>query len=75
MPDPLVPHSDPFDPTSSNCPVGGVAELPDVATTPLDVSGSSGSNAGLIATLVAIAAAAATTMGAGALYARKRLTR
>ena len=64
-------HHDPF----SGPGVGGVAELPEVAGTTLDAAGASGSNAGLIGTLVAIAAAAAATLGGGALYARRRLNR
>ncbi len=64
--------ADPFE--TENCGVGGVAELADVATTPLEAADSS-SNTGLIAVLVAVAAAAAVALGAGAVYARSRLTR
>lgn len=52
--------------------VGGVAELPDGdGVAPLQTSGSSGLDAGLLA---GIAAAAAVALGGAAWFARKRLT-
>ena len=50
-------------------PVGGIAELPEVAGTPLEVAGSSRLNAGVLA---AVAAAGAVTLGGAAWYARRR---
>ena len=52
--------------------VGGVAELPEVAGTPLEATDSSGSNTGLIAGIVAAIAAGSATLGGAAWYARRR---
>ncbi|MCH8901759.1 MAG: hypothetical protein IIC88_05615 [Chloroflexi bacterium] len=52
--------------------VGGIAELPEVAGTPLEAAGSSGSNTGLIAGIVAAIAAGSATLTGGAWYARRR---
>ena len=54
--------------------VGGIAELADVARTPLDAAGSSGASAGVVAAVV-IAAATAFALGGGAWYARRRWLR
>ena len=56
-------------PTPTPLPVGGIAELPDVAGTPLAASGASRANAGL---LVAIAVAGTLALGGAAWYARVR---
>ncbi len=71
---------DPFNPGDDGDPdycgpngdVGGIAELPEVASTPLDASGDSGMDAGLIA---AIAAGATAVAFGAAWYARRRLGR
>ncbi|MCH8836923.1 MAG: phosphoribosylamine--glycine ligase [Candidatus Marinimicrobia bacterium] len=56
-------------------PVGGVVELPEVAGTPLEVPGSSGTNAGPIASIVAAIAAGTVTLTGAAWYARRRWAR
>ena len=62
-------------PTSTPDPsVGGIAELPELAGTPLDATGSSGGNAGLLAGLAAVAAGAAA-LGGAAWYIRRRQQR
>ena len=43
--------------------VGGIAELPEIAGTPLEAAGSSGSNTGLVAGRVAATAARAVSAG------------
>ena len=53
--------------------VGGIAELPEVAGTPLETDGSSASNAGLLTGVIAAIAAAA--LGGAAWYARRRWAR
>ncbi|MCH7837411.1 MAG: hypothetical protein IIC26_02775 [Chloroflexi bacterium] len=53
-------------------PVGGIAELPEIAGTPLEAAGSSGSNTGLIAGIVAAIAAGSVALGGAAWYARRR---
>ena len=52
--------------------LGGVAELPEVATTPLEAAGSSGSSAGVLAGIAAAAAAGVVALGGAAWYARRR---
>ena len=53
--------------------VGGVAELPEAAGAPLQATGSSGGNAGLIAGLiVAVVAGTVALGGAACWYARRR---
>ena len=52
--------------------VGGIAELPDMAGTPLDAPDSSGGNTGLLAAVIAAATAGALKIGGAAWYARKR---
>ena len=52
--------------------VGGVAELPEAAGAPLQATGSSGSNAGLIAGLVVAGVAGAVALGGAAWYVRRR---
>ena len=49
--------------------VGGIAELPDAATAPLETSGSSGPSVGLIAT---ITGAVVVALGGAAWYATRR---
>ena len=62
--------SDPFQ--TKNCEnVGGVAELADVAATPLEAADSS-SNTGLIAAIAAAAAVAVAAVGGVAMFARRR---
>lgn len=54
--------------------VGGVAELPDAASAPLQQPDqSSGTNAGSLAGIVAVAMSAAGLAGAGVWYARRRV--
>ena len=52
--------------------VGGVAELPEVAGAPLQGTGSSGSNAGLIAGVIAAVVSGAVALGGAAWYVRRR---
>ena len=52
--------------------VGGVAELPEVAGAPLQATGSSGGNAGLIAGLIAAGVAGVVALGGAAWYVRRR---
>jgi hypothetical protein len=52
-------------------PVGGIAELPEVAGTPLEATGSSGVSTGVLAGLAA-AMAIALGLGGAAWYARRR---
>ena len=62
--------SDPFQ--TKNCEnVGGVAELADVATTPLEAADSS-SNIGLIAAIAAAAVIGVAAVGGVAMFARRR---
>ena len=61
-------HFDPF----FGPGVGGVAELADVASTPLETADSSGMSTALIAAIVAAAAIGATALGGVAMYARRR---
>ena len=62
-------------PTSILCQaVGGVAELPEVASTPLEAPDSSGSNTGALAGAIAGAVlAGGVTLGGAAWYKRRRL--
>ena len=53
-------------------PVGGIAELPGVAGTPVEALGSSGPNTGVIAGLVGALLVGTVTLGAGTWYARRR---
>ena len=55
-------------------PVGGIAELPEVAGVPLEAPGSSDSNTGLLAGIAAAIAAGTVALGGAAWYARRRLT-
>ena len=52
--------------------VGGIAELPEVAGTPVESPGSSGSSKGLLVGIVAAIAAGSVTLGGAAWYARRR---
>ena len=57
------------------CPdaeVGGIAELPEVAGTPLDATGASDSSAGLFAGVIAAVVAGAGALGGAAWYVRRR---
>ena len=58
-------------PTSTPDPVGGIAELAEVAGTPPEATGSSGSNAGVVAAAAA-AVVGAVALGSAAWYARRR---
>ena len=55
--------------------VGGIAELPEVAGTPLETGGSSGGNVGILAGVVGAVAVGAVALGVAAGYARRRWTR
>ena len=55
------------------CPVGGIAELPQVAGTSLEAAQSSGTSASLLAGVIAAVSAAAIALGGAAWYARRRL--
>ena len=55
--------------------VGGVAELPEVEDTPLQVDDSSGTSTGMLAGMAAVAAAAVVLLGGGAWYARRNWLR
>ncbi len=52
--------------------VGGIAELPEEAGTPLETSGSSGGNAGVLPGVAVAAAAGAIALAGAAWYARRR---
>ena len=52
--------------------IGGIAELPEVAGTPLDATGTSSGNAGLFAGLIAAAVAGAVALGGAAWNVRRR---
>ena len=59
----------------SASPVGGVAELPEVATSPLETDGSSGTSAGVLAGTIAVAVlVGSVSLGGAAWYARRRLS-
>ena len=60
-------------PLCQHQPIGGIAELAEIAGTPLDVTASSGSNAGVAAGIVAAIAAFAVVLTGAAWYARRRL--
>ena len=62
----------PLAPSVSVTAVGGVAELPEVAGAPLQATGSSGGNAGLLAGLIAVVVAGAVALGGAAWYVRRR---
>ena len=53
-------------------PVGGIAELPDVAGAPLEAPDSSGGNTGVLAAVVVAAAVSMLTLAGAAWYARRR---
>ena len=53
--------------------VGGLAELPEVAGTPLEAPDSSGGSTALLAGVVGATAIGAVALGAAAWYARRRL--
>jgi hypothetical protein len=55
--------------------VGGIAELPDIPSSPLDAGDASGTGWSFAAGLAALATAGVTTMMAGAWYARRRWLR
>ena len=56
----------------ANANVGGVAELPEAAEAPLQATGSSSGNAGLIAGLIAAVVVGAVALGGAAWYVRRR---
>ncbi len=56
-------------------PVGGIAELPEVAGVPLETDGSSGGNAGLLTGVAGAVAAGTLALGGAAWYGRRRLRR
>ena len=58
-----------------NGPVGGIAELPEVADTPLGTDEPSGFSAALLAGLIAGASAGAIAVAGTAWYSRRRLAR
>ncbi len=58
-------------PTSTPDPVGGIAELAEIAGTPLEAAGPSGSDVGVFAGLAA-AMAIAIVLGGAAWYTRRR---
>ena len=62
-------------PPTPDPPVGGIAELPEVAGTPLDATGASGSSAGLLAGVIAAVAAGAVALGGAAWYTRRQRQR
>ena len=53
-------------------PVGGIAELPEVAVTPLETGRTSGGNAGVLPGVAGAWAAGAVVLGGPAWYARRR---
>ena len=55
--------------------VGGIAELPDVARTPLEAPESSGTSVGVVASIAAAIAAGGMASGGTACYARRRWLR
>ena len=55
--------------------VGGIAELPEVAGTPLDAPESSGLSAGILVGVAGAVAAGAVALGGAAWYARRRRLR
>ena len=56
-------------------PVGGIADLPEVAGTPLETGGSSGPSTTLLASLAGAIAAGTLALGGAAWYARRRWAR
>ena len=52
--------------------IGGIAELPEVAEAPLDATGSSGGNAGLLAGVIIAVVAGVVALGGAAWYVRRR---
>ena len=60
-------------PTSTPDPVGGIAELAEVAGTPPEATASSGGNAGVIAGVAVAVAAGAVGLSGAAWYGRRRL--
>ena len=59
-------------PTSTPGPVGGIAELPEIAGAALEAVDSSGTNAGILAGVAGAVAAGVVALGGAAWYARKR---
>ncbi len=55
--------------------VGGIAELPDAAGTPLEATGTSSDNAGVVASVAAAAIAGVVALGGAAWYTRRRWLR
>ena len=59
-------------PTSTPDPVGGIAELAEVAGTSLEATGSPGSGTGVVAGVAVVVATGAVGLGGAAWYARRR---
>lgn len=59
--------------TMPDPPVGGIAELPEVAGTPLETDGSSGPSASVVAGIVAAVATGLVALIGAAWYARRRV--
>ena len=66
--------SDPFNPFDCGA-VGGIAELPEVAGTPLEAADSSGPNAGVLAGVAAVVVTGTVALGGAAWYARRKRVR
>ena len=70
------PTSTPTPCPAEGCPVGGIAELPDVAEAPLETQGSSGSSTGVLAGIVAgLVVTSAALAGLAVVAYRRRPTR
>ena len=77
---PLTPSPTPVtpSPTPTSTPdpsVGGIAELPEVAATPLEAPNSSRSSTGLLTSLAGAVAAGTLALGGAVWYARRRWAR
>ena len=70
-------RGDPFTPVddASGGAVGGVAEIVDVDSAPLDATSSSGTSAWLIAGIPAAAVAGTIALGGATVFARRRVGR
>ena len=55
--------------------VGGIAELPDLESAPLETPGTSGTNTAKLARITSAATAAAIVLGGAAWYTRRRVRR
>ena len=59
---------------TEGCPVGGVAELPEVARAPLEAGDSSGPGAAMLASVTAGVLAGAASISGAVWYTRRRLS-